>query len=171
MVTVVSQFFFHARATRHVYVQIPSEDAQPGEEGVCGKLNYSMYGIRDAAQNWQAEHFQRLIESGFARGAASPCVFHHSERGIGTLVHGDDYVSVGHPKPFEWMGTQLKEKYKTKTQLLGLEEEHSKEIKILNWIVVWNGAKGIVYEADLRDGNCSRTVRCTRSKSSVHTRC
>ena len=102
-----------------MYVQIPSEDAQPGEEGVCGKLNYSMYGTRDAAQNWQAEYSQRLIESVSTGGAASPFVFHHSERGIRTLVHGDDYVSVGHPKQLEWMEKQLKEKYQMKNAATG----------------------------------------------------
>ena len=150
MINDVSRAFFHARATRDVYVQIPSEDTQQGEEGLCGKLNFSMYGIRDAAQNWQAEYSQRLVESGFTRGAASPCVFHHHERGIRTLVHGDDYVSVGQPKQLEWMEKQLKSKYQIKTQLLGPEGEHLKEVKILNRIVAWNGARGIVYEADPR---------------------
>ena len=98
MINDVSRAFFHAKATRDVYVRLPNEDTKLGEEELCGKLNYSMYGTRDAAQNWQAEYSQRFIDCGFTRGSASPCVFHHVARSIRTLVHGDDYVSVGLPE-------------------------------------------------------------------------
>ena len=39
---------FHAKAVRDVYVHLPDQDFQPG---MCGKLEKSMYGTRDAAQN------------------------------------------------------------------------------------------------------------------------
>ena len=52
MVNDVSRAFFHAKACREVFVQLADEDKQPGEERMCGRLNYSMYGTRDAAQNW-----------------------------------------------------------------------------------------------------------------------
>ena len=55
MVNDVSRAFFHANATRDVYVQLLDEEKAEGEEGMCSKLNISMYGTRDAAQNWQAE--------------------------------------------------------------------------------------------------------------------
>ena len=32
-----------------VFVELPEEDSEPG---MCGKLRKSMYGTRDAAQNW-----------------------------------------------------------------------------------------------------------------------
>ena len=103
MINDVSRVSFHATATRNVYVQLPDEDAEEGEEGRCGKLNYSMYGTRDAAQNWAAECSSRLIEAGFRQGNVSPCTFCHEGKGIRTLVHGDDYVSVGHPKQLQWL--------------------------------------------------------------------
>ena len=55
MVNDISRAFFHARAKREVFVQIPAEDKQVGEENMCGRLEYSMYGTRDAAQNWYEE--------------------------------------------------------------------------------------------------------------------
>ena len=51
MVNDKSRVFFHAKVERDVYVQLAPEDTLPGEEGLCGKLRYSMYGTRDAAQN------------------------------------------------------------------------------------------------------------------------
>ena len=42
MVNDISRAFFHAKVTRDVYVQIPQEDLAPGNEGMCGKLQFSM---------------------------------------------------------------------------------------------------------------------------------
>ena len=150
MINDVSRAFFHAKATRDAYVKLLAEDLQPGEEELFGKLNFSMYGTRDAAQNWQSEYSQRLIDSGFTRGKASPCVFHHVTRGIRALVHGDDYVSVGLPGQLKWMEEQFASKYQIKTQLLGPHDNNVRELNILNRIIAWNPAKGIVYEADPR---------------------
>ena len=58
-----------------------SEALEPGEEGkVRGKLNYSLYGTRDAAVNWSEEYTERLVACGFSPGIATPCVFDHAER-------------------------------------------------------------------------------------------
>ena len=56
MINDISRVFLHAKAKREVFVQIPPEDLEHGEEGICGRLNYSMYGTRDAAQNWFEEY-------------------------------------------------------------------------------------------------------------------
>ena len=71
MINDVSRAFFHAKATRDVYVQLPDEDTVAGEEGMCGKLNFSMYGTRDAAQNWQAELSQQLVDNGFTHASST----------------------------------------------------------------------------------------------------
>ena len=63
MINDVTRAFSHARATRQVFVQLPDEDRTAGEENLCGRLNYSMYGTRDAAQNWQARYSQRLVDN------------------------------------------------------------------------------------------------------------
>ena len=52
MVNDISRAFFHARTKRDVYVQLADEDKLPHEQGMCGKFQFSMYGTRDAAQNW-----------------------------------------------------------------------------------------------------------------------
>ena len=45
----VSQAYFYAKAVRPVYVKLPAEDLELGDEHRCGKLLMSMYGTRDAA--------------------------------------------------------------------------------------------------------------------------
>ena len=51
----VSRAYFYARAIRPVYVKLPAEDQEAGDEDRCGRLLMSMYGTRDAAQNWASE--------------------------------------------------------------------------------------------------------------------
>ena len=47
--------YFYAKTKRTVYVEVPVEDWQPGDEEMCGMLRMSLYGTRDAAQNWDEE--------------------------------------------------------------------------------------------------------------------
>ena len=77
MINDISRAFFHAKVKRDVYVQLAEEDRKPGEEAMCSKLNYSMYGTRDAAQNWFEEYSNQLRSIGSTQGTATPCVFHH----------------------------------------------------------------------------------------------
>ena len=102
----------------------------------------------DAAQNWASEYADMLVSIGFTQGKASPCVFHHQQRGIRTFVHGDDYVSTAMPNELEWLKTSLEAKYQIKTQWLGPGEGYSKEVKILNRIVGWDEINGITLEAN-----------------------
>merc|ERR1739836_46716 len=103
MVADVKRAYFHAKSKRLTYVKLPPEDIRPGEEGMCGRLNFSMYGTRDAAANWSEEYTERLKRIGFSVGKATPCAFYHSTRGLRAHVHGDDFVVVGKPKELKWM--------------------------------------------------------------------
>ena len=68
----VRRAYFQAKARRSVYVKLPEEDY---EEGKVGKLLKSMYGTRDAAQNWEVEYSRFMVAQGFRRGVSSPCTF------------------------------------------------------------------------------------------------
>ena len=46
----ICRAYFNASARRDVFIRLPPEDH---EEGMVGKLMKSMYGTRDAAQNWE----------------------------------------------------------------------------------------------------------------------
>ena len=65
-------------------------------------------------------------------------------------MHGDDYVSTGMPSQLQWMKIELEKKFQVKTQILGPEQHRQQEVKILNRLVQWDGARGFVYEADPR---------------------
>ena len=115
-------WFFHARARREVYVQLAAEDQGLGDEKKCGKLNYSMYGVRDAAQNWANEYAEVLISIGFKQGKSAPCVLFHEERNIRTFVHRDDYVSSAMPSQFKWMKERLEKQLPIENAMVGTRE-------------------------------------------------
>ena len=78
----VRRAYFHAPARRRVFVELPSEDCQPGDEHMCGLLQYSLYGTRDAAQSWEEELTSTLSDLKLTRGVACPCVWRgHINRG------------------------------------------------------------------------------------------
>ena len=49
MVNDISMAFFHALVKKEIYIKLPPEDTDAGEEELCGRLRSSMYGTRDAA--------------------------------------------------------------------------------------------------------------------------
>ena len=53
----VKRAYFYAKSTRPVYVEIPIEDYEPGDEHNVGKLNLSRYGTIDAAKNWTTTYW------------------------------------------------------------------------------------------------------------------
>ena len=93
----VRRAYFYAPARRKVFVELPPEDYQPGDEHMCGLLRYSLYGTRDAAQNWEEELASTLSGLGLTRGSACPCVWRGRIKGediVGT-VRGDENTMGG----------------------------------------------------------------------------
>ena len=92
---------FYAPAERPVYIEIPVGDHQPGDEGLVGELELSLYGTRDAAQNWAKEYTTYLESIGFKAGAASPCNFVNESMEVFVTVHGDDFTADGPQRSLE----------------------------------------------------------------------
>ena len=68
----IKRAYFYAPVRREVYIKIPAEDFEVGDEGRVARLRLSLYGTRDAAQNWAAEYTKQLEKIGFVKGCASP---------------------------------------------------------------------------------------------------
>ena len=131
----VSRAYFYAKAVRLVYVRLPEEDTEPGDEGKCGKLMMSMYGTRDAALNWALEYGDTLREAGYTRGKSNPCLFYNQDIDVAIMVHGDDFVVVGPDRHLDKVSKTLGDKYKIKVENLGLKEGEKSEVRILKKVV------------------------------------
>ena len=58
MVNDVKRAYFYAPAKRPIFIEIPAEDREEGDGNQVAQLNLSLYGTRDAAQNWADSYTQ-----------------------------------------------------------------------------------------------------------------
>ena len=143
----VSRAYFCAKCKRALYIQIPDEDWEPGDEGRV-ELQLSLYGTRDAAQNWAETDTKYLNRTGFIQGRGSRCNSRHIRRDIKLTVHGDDFLVVADEEQLHWLNKKMQEEYEIKFQVMGPEKPLSQDVKILNGTLRWTQV-GIEYEADL----------------------
>ena len=150
MINDISRAFFHAPATREVYVDLPREDVGVGEDGMCARLNFSLYGTRDAAQNWQL-HVRNVMKGlGFSVGRSNPCIFYNRALGLRTFIHGDDFVTAGSAEGLKWLKLELLKVFEMTVTAIGGDDGDSKSARMLDSLVEWVEGKGITYDADPR---------------------
>ncbi len=129
------------------YVDLPIECQK---EGVCGRLNFWLYGMRPASRGWESEYTRRLADIGLVAGKASPCCFHGVKGEIGCVVHGDDFDIEGDIEDLRDVAASLSKHWIVKVRaVLGPDAADDKEVSILNRIVRW-GSQELFYEADPR---------------------
>lgn len=147
----ISKAYFHAPARRHIYVHVPSESLKPEQIGkVCGRLNYSLYGTRDAATNREAHYTDIFLSAGFRQGVASTCIFRHEARNTRVVIHGDDITILASQSEIDWLVGLLSAQLKVKLRgVLGPGPKDDKQITILNRIVTWT-RDSLTFEADNR---------------------
>ena len=146
MMQDIGKAYFFAPATRNIFIELPPEDAAPG---MVGMLEKSLYGTRDAAMNWAAAYTSVMLDMGFRKGKSSPCSFVHKEWDICTVVHGDDFLSVGPAENLKKMDTAMRAKFKVKTEVIGPDSEQVRQARFLNRVITWEDA-GITWEPDPR---------------------
>ena len=137
MIADVARAFFEAKATRAVCVELPSESLteEDKQKDMVGILNMSLYGTRDAATNWQREVAKEMNRWGFERGKYNPCLYWQRRWNIQTLIHGDDFVSVGSRESINRFKDHLERRFEIKTAIVGEQAEENKEGQVLNRII------------------------------------
>lgn len=135
MINDVSRAYFHAKATRTVFVEIPPEDKDPKDGDVVGRLNWCLYGTRDATHNWSETVAEHLVKIGFKRSIAYPAVFHHHQMDIQCIVHGDDFTSCGVEDSLKWFEKELAKVYAIKTKVIGHASNLPSEGRVLNRVL------------------------------------
>ena len=70
-----------------------------------------MYGTQAAADGWQQENSNGMIELGFRHGVLCPCVFWHEFRSLVSSVHFDDPTTAGAEPNLDWFESELEAKY------------------------------------------------------------
>ena len=152
MLNDVARAFFEAPMKRQVCVELPAEALSDGETAaeIVGFLQLSLYGTRDAAANFQEEVRKFMQRAGFAQSRYSPQVYWHQARGLKTLVHGDDFVTVGHQESVHWLRGMMGKRFEIKSHVIGHGCDELREHRILGRIVRAAANGAWEYEADPR---------------------
>ena len=151
MTNDISRAYFFADVKDDIFVELPAEAEHGGDKSKCARLRKALYGTRAAASCWAECYTDILIKNGFTKGKSSPCLFHHADRDILTLVHGDDFMSTAKAAELDWLNNVLRKELAVKTEILGPagEKDAKQQIMFLNRVITWEAA-GIRYEADPR---------------------
>ena len=147
----VRRAYFYAPARRRVFVELTTEDYQPGAEHMWGLLLHSLYGTRDAAQNWEEELASTLRDLKLTRRIACPCVWRGCMKGedIVATVHVDDITVGGERSAVELLIKMISKRHEIKKHIIGEETDLKKSGRILNRVIAWN-RDGITIEVDQR---------------------
>ncbi len=136
----------NSRCDQDVYIRLPEEAECP--EGMCGKLDYWVYGFRPAGAAWEKLYAGKFEGCGFIRGVSCGVVFYHPTRDLSCVVHGDDFSFSGLEEDLIWIRDLMKTWFEIKVRaLLGGDVSDDKEVVILGRIVTWT-ENGIEYQAD-----------------------
>ena len=73
-----------------------------------------LYGTWDAAMNWQEKVAKEMPRWGFKQGRYNPCLYWNAKTGLMTLLHSDDFVSVGPKGSARQFHDQIREKFEIK---------------------------------------------------------
>jgi hypothetical protein len=141
----VVRAFFHAKARRTVRVDSPEEDHQ---DGMRRRLKKAMYGTRDAAQSWELEYSEMMIEAGCKQGSHSACAPYHKEKDARAVVRGDDFKVLGSRSGLDRFREVIQRRMEVKGKAR-LERRRPGAARILNRIATATSG-GVDYEADRR---------------------
>ena len=170
MTSDIKRAYFYAPATRAIFIKIPREDWEDGDDERVGELNLSLYGTRDAAMNWAKTYSNFLVRLGFEAGRASPCNFYHPTREVSVTVHGDDFTSTGAERELRWLDGQMKSKFEVTSEILGPGPNHARQVRVLNRVLSW-GSQGIDYEPDQRHAELiTKAMGVTKAANTPGTR-
>ena len=78
-------------------------------------------------------------------------MYFHKEKKLRSLVHGDDFVSVGSAQSLKWLKDILEKRFEIKTSIVGRAKDEDSEVRILNRVIRVT-EEGWEYEADQRHG-------------------
>lgn len=153
----ISRAHFHSPCLRDVFIRLPDEDPEK-MEGLCGKLRQSMYGTRDAAQNFDRKSEDAMESMGFEVGLYNPCLYWHPVKKARVVRHGDDFICLATRAVVQWFYEELGKILLVKQRgVLGPEKSLGdvSEITCLNRIIRLvscdaSGQEYIEWEPDLR---------------------
>jgi hypothetical protein len=85
------------------------------KKGMVLKVLRSLYGLKQAARDWNQLIKKELLSWGFVQSLADPCMFTHKENSLVLLVYVDDIAAAAKTQEeIDWFWTKLSKRFKAK---------------------------------------------------------
>lgn len=118
----IKNAFTESHIQETIYLAPP--EGLPLKKGYALKVKRSLYGLKQAARNWNKMLRDYLLEIGFEQSQADPCLFTHEEKELIILTYVDDIPCAGKSKEnIKWFYKTLHKRFNTKS-LGELGESH-----------------------------------------------
>ena len=125
----IKKAYFNGIPKRNVLMKLPRELGLPSN--MLGLQVRCVYGTRDAGAIWEETYRSVLVNAGFTPGIASPCIFHHKDKDLTCVIHGDDFTTLGSDDALDWFESKLSESFEIKIRgRLGAGCKGPNEIRI-----------------------------------------
>ena len=152
----ISRAHPHCPMRRDVYSRLPQEHPDAKDPTKCGKLEMTLYGARDAGQNFELTVYEVMTDTGAIRGETNSCTYRHEQRPLSVYHHGDDFAILGERRDTEWLTAQISARFIVKDRgCLGPRDDDLKEFNLLHRVLKYyppgaEGGERIEYQADPR---------------------
>ncbi|GKD66321.1 putative RNA-directed DNA polymerase, partial [Tanacetum coccineum] len=135
----VNNAFLHGDLNEEVYMKLPQGFATENDTRVC-RLNKSLYGLKQASQNWYQKFTSSLLELGFKQCKAdySLFIFKKDACFVAALIYVDDVIMVGNDvKKIQHTTEELDKRFSIKDlgalkYFLGIEVARTSEGLVLS---------------------------------------
>ena len=85
------------------------------KKGYVLRILRSLYGLKQAARDWNLLMKKELLAWGFVQSLADPCMFVHKEKNLQILVYVDDVIAAAKdPTQTEWFWKKLSGRFNAK---------------------------------------------------------
>ena len=100
----------------------------PAQDKIC-KLRCWLYGFRPAAAAWEAQLRKQVGRKSVSGGGWLTLVwFHHAEKDVNLVVHGDDFTFTGDEAVLKWAEELMNGWYEVRgSALMGPDDHDDKE--------------------------------------------
>ncbi|CCE29432.1 uncharacterized protein CPUR_03125 [Claviceps purpurea 20.1] len=88
----IKNAFTESELKEIIYLKAP--EGVSIKKGLFWQALKSLYGLKQAARDWNRLIKDELVKWGFMQSTADPCMFTHSKTSVGLLVYVDDIVAA-----------------------------------------------------------------------------
>jgi hypothetical protein len=109
----IKNAFTESHLKEKIYLEPPK--GVEVKRGYVWQALRSLYGLKQAARDWNRLIKKELLKWGFTQSLADPCMFIHCEKSVKLLVYVDDIIAAAKKQgDLDWFYAKMSERFNTK---------------------------------------------------------